>query len=244
MSDEEPSPHRVPDWFVSFADMMTLLMTFFIMIISFSETRHDAYFTAVAEQLQQQFGKDLSRLNLDSSEILARHAGVAKGAGEGRSKREQLLGADARVRMIRPGEHTALGTVAFFDYGSAELTQEARRDIENAAIDFAGKPQKIEVRGHTSLHPAEKSNGSTDNLDLAYQRSRAVMQYLTDELEIDPQRIRLAVAGANEPLHLGIDPARMRENPRVELYLLEEVVSDLTGTAEERSRQFAPAEGN
>jgi chemotaxis protein MotB len=244
MEPEQESPQRVPDWIVSFADMMTLLLTFFIMLISFSEPRKDSHFEAIAEQLQRQFGRDFTDLSSTAGGILARQATLAKEAAQGRARREQLLAPDPRVRMIRPGQYTAVGTVVFFDYGAADLSDEARRDIAQAAAEFAGKPQKIEIRGHTSLHPAEQDADSNDNLELAYQRSRAVMRCLTDEFQIAPERIRLSVAGPNEPLHLGIDPAKMRENPRVELYLLEEVVSDLTGSATERDRRFTTPAGN
>jgi chemotaxis protein MotB len=140
--------------------------------------------------------------------------------------------------MIRTGGQTAIGTIVFFEEGSDELTERARAEIRAQAAAFAGKPQKIEVRGHTSLRAIELGSTYADNWDLAYQRTRAVMRFLIDELQFDTQRIRLSIAGPNEPLHLGVDPAKMRENPRVELYLLEEVVSELSGTAQERQQHF------
>jgi chemotaxis protein MotB len=240
---QEEAPPKVPDWFVSFADMMTLLLTFFIMLISFSEPKEDAHFNAVMEQLQRQFGHDLSKLSLTPGSVLARQAQVAKEANEARQRRLLALqGSDSRVRMVRPGEPTAIGTVVFFEPGSAELSPQTRREVAAQAAIFAGKPQKIEIRGHTSLLPAERSTGSDDHWGLAYERSRAVMRYMTEELQIDPERLRLSVAGPTEPLHLGVDPVKMLENPRVELYLLEEVVSDLTGTPAERQGRFVPAQ--
>ena len=249
MAIEEPPPAGVPDWVVSFGDMMSLLLTFFIMLVSFSEPKKDEKFNALVEQLQRQFGKDLSRLDMGSGGVMARQASVALGASQGRSKRrEAMQGGDKspavsgefpRVRMVRPGSQTAVGTVVMFPEGSDELSEHARAEIRQQAALFAGKPQKIEVRGHTSLRSIERGTEYADNWELAYRRSRAVMRYLVEELDTDPQRIRLSVAGPNEPMHLGVDPVKMRENPRVELYLLEEVVSDYVGTPEERQQRFA-----
>ena len=38
--EEEPSA-GVPEWVVTFGDMMSLLLTFFIMLVSMSEIRQD-----------------------------------------------------------------------------------------------------------------------------------------------------------------------------------------------------------
>ncbi len=244
---EEP-PIGVPEWVVSFGDMMSLLLTFFIMLVSFSEPKKDDKFNALVEQLQKQFGKDLSKLSYTNGGVMARQTSVAKGAAQGRSKRRdamqggdkspQVNGEFPRVRMIRPGSQTAIGTTIFFPEGSAELNEQARDELRQQAGLMAGKPQMIEIRGHSGLRPIEAGSKYNDNWELAYQRGRAVMRYLVDEFKIEPARIRLSVAGPNEPMHLGVDPLKMRENPRVELYLLEEVAGDLSGTAEEREQQF------
>jgi chemotaxis protein MotB len=83
--------------------------------------------------------------------------------------------------------------------------------------------------------------GIRDHWDLAYQRSWNTMKYLIDELNIEPSRVRLSVAGANEPLHIGTDEERLQDNPRVEIFLLDEVVNDLAGTASEQTKRYADA---
>jgi chemotaxis protein MotB len=240
---DEPHTPNVPEWIISFGDMMSLLLTFFIMLASFSEPKRDDKYDALMVQLQKQFGSDASKIIVDPNGLAARQASLAKGLNEGRALRkravEGIVAGDANgVRMIRTGGQTAIGTVVFFEEGSDELTEKARKEIRAQATAFAGKPQKIEIRGHTSLRAIELGSTYADNWELAYQRTRAVMRFLTDELQFDSQRIRLSIAGPNEPMHLGVDPAKMRENPRVELYLLEEVVSELNGTPQEREQRF------
>jgi hypothetical protein len=66
------------------------------------------------------------------------------------------------------------------------------------------------------------------------------MQFMVDELAIEPQRIRLSVAGPYEPLHLGAAADPQQKNPRVEIFLLDELASDLAGTTEERNRRYNP----
>ncbi len=248
MAIEEPPPIGVPEWVVSFGDMMSLLLTFFIMLVSFSEPKKDEKFAALVAELQQHFGKDLAKMQITPGGVIPRQAAVATRLNQGRADRKKALGGDKaqravpgeapQVRMIRPGGQTAIGTIVYFDEGSAELTEKAREDIRTQHAIFAGKPQKIEVRGHTSLRELQVGSDYEDNWELAYHRSRNVMRFLVEELHTDPLRIRLSVAGPGEPLHLGVDAAKMRENPRAELYLLEEVVSDLHGTPAERHERF------
>lgn len=54
----------IPEWMVTFADMMTLLLTFFVLILSFSTTDVQRY-KNVAEALQTSFGlQDLNPLSI------------------------------------------------------------------------------------------------------------------------------------------------------------------------------------
>ena len=77
-----------------------------------------------------------------------------------------------------------------------------------------------------------------NHFELAYARSWHVYEYLTQKKGIDPQRLRLSVAGPYEPMHLSSDPVAIRENPRVEVFMLDEVVSDLMGTKQEQDKRY------
>jgi chemotaxis protein MotB len=72
-------------------------------------------------------------------------------------------------------------------------------------------------------------------MDLGYQRGRAVLEYLVNDQAIEAARFRVVSAGASEPMHAGNDPAGMRSNARVEVFLLDETVNDLRGTPDERA---------
>ncbi|WP_028303507.1 flagellar motor protein MotB [Oceanospirillum maris] len=54
----------VPEWMVTFADMMTLLLTFFVLILSFSTTDVERY-KSIAQAMQSSFGvQDLNPLSI------------------------------------------------------------------------------------------------------------------------------------------------------------------------------------
>ena len=228
-------------------DMMSLLLTFFIMLVSLSEIKEEEKYQALVESVQQQFGYDASRLSIIPGKLRPRNSAIKNLATMGRAKRQDTMrggdkvkapvGDHPRVIVVRPGSKTAVGTVIYFEEGSTEIGDAQRKVLEQQAEVIAGKPQKVELRGHTSRRPVD-SEDFRDNWDLAYERCRKTKEFLVNEKGIDSLRIRISVAGPNEPVHMGTDPEQLRLNPRVELYLLDEVVADSTGTKDEQRKRF------
>ena len=48
----------VPEWVVTFGDMMSLLLTFFIMLVSMSEVKEQERYQAMVDSIRQRFGHD------------------------------------------------------------------------------------------------------------------------------------------------------------------------------------------
>ncbi|MCA9040977.1 MAG: flagellar motor protein MotB, partial [Planctomycetaceae bacterium] len=56
----EDGPPGVPEWVVTYGDMMSLLLTFFIMLVSMSEIRSDTgEARAAMDSIRQSFGPQL-----------------------------------------------------------------------------------------------------------------------------------------------------------------------------------------
>ncbi len=135
-------------------------------------------------------------------------------------------------RAPRPGSHTDIGTVVSFVEQSSELTADAQYRLLTQIDGLAGLSHKIEIRGHTSRRPVVGDPILRDNWDLAFARCRKVMEFVETH-GIDTRRIRMSVAGANEPLHTDADLFKLQKNPRVEIFVLGETVGDLTGSNNE-----------
>lgn len=245
---EEDPPIGIPEWVVTFGDMMSLLLTFFIMLVSMSEMKQEEKFQAVAESLRRQFGHELSLESVSPGDHKTRTSEFRVLSTMGRAKKkdthkggaptEAPVGENDRVRIVRPGGNTAIGTVIFFEDGELELNDDARAALDEQIKLLQGKPQKIEVRGHTAQQLATQAGNPLDAMDLGYRRCRNVMLYLTQQHGIPAERIRLSTPGAGEPMYLSSDPDKTRLNPRVEVFLLEETVDQLIGTAQERTDQI------
>ena len=233
MNQFEDDSAAAPGWTVTYADLMSLLLTFFILLASMSEIRENDKYQGMADSLHEQFGRASSSDALRPGEAKPRNALFASLALGGREKRQSLLRdqnenaksqaeASPRVRVVKAGSRTTVGTVVYFNEPSAELTDEAREDLVETAELLRGKPQKIEIRGHTSQRSADSSGG--DAWSLAYHRAESTMDFLVEQLKIEPKRIRLSVAGTHEPASTSADPDAQAANTRVEVFLLDEVV--------------------
>ncbi|MEZ6086822.1 MAG: flagellar motor protein MotB [Pirellulaceae bacterium] len=247
---DDNSAAAIPEWVVTFGDMMSLLLTFFIMLVSLSEIKEEEKFQALVESMRQQFGHDRSMESMTAGESKPRNNDFETLATMGRAKRKDThkggveakapVGEQPTVRIIRPGRLTAVGTVVFFAEGEEGLSDAGRAALDGVAEELKGKPQKIEIRGHTSSRTAAKAVTISEPMNLAYLRAIQVYDYLIRQHGIDARRFRIAAAADSEPMNLEADPAKQGMNPRVEVFLLDETVEDLVGTSSERDKNIIP----
>lgn len=239
MAMEEEAEIGIPEWVVTFGDMMSLLLTFFIMLVSLSEVKSEEKYQALVDSIRQQFGYSMSSASMAPGHYTPRNAALARLASAGRARRNDTLnggdkvrapvGDHPRVQMIRPAKHITNGGVLYFKLGSAKLSEAQKQKLQAIALEIGGKRQKIEIRGHASNRPIPQDSPFKDRWQLAYARGRAVLEFLLS-LGIDPDRIRLTSAGSHEPLYVDGDPLLMKKNDRVEVFLLDEIAEEHDGT--------------
>ena len=242
--NDEPEPILIPEWVVTFGDMMSLLLTFFIMLVSLSEIKEEETYQALVNSVQQEFGFTKTVDALAPGESRPRQTAFTPLATVGRAKKEDTAsggvpekaptGEDPLVRVVRPGQMTAVGSVIYFDLGSDAITPAANSAIKALANQLRGKPQKIEVRGHVSSEFAARTVGTDDAVMLGFSRAVAVRRLLVEREGLDANRFRISSAGDSEPASRTGKNGASHQNPRVEVFLLDETVEDLHGTADER----------
>ena len=136
MADEGGGGGGVPEWVVTFGDMMSLLLTFFIMLVSFSEMKSEEKYQALMDAFQQQFGYHDTRSSVIPGQMRPRNSALSKIASMGRSKRQDTMRGGAKVQApvgdnnlvtaIRPGKKTTVGTVLYFQEEQIELDDSQR----------------------------------------------------------------------------------------------------------------------
>jgi chemotaxis protein MotB len=220
-------------WKVAYADFVTAMMAFFMvmwLVGQKEETKH-----AIAHYFQEPLDDQEAHAHANSHKSGAQKPHDHKGEEKVRSVSNDPHHPEAkksRILALHGADRAAFGTLIQFQGDSVVLDANARELLDLAIPKFTGIPHKIEIRGHVS----NRSAASHDAWKMSYERSLVVKEYLVKH-GIAENRIRLAQAGAHEPLSISGTSEAMERNSRVDVFVLEEFAEDTLGTPEERLRR-------
>ena len=232
----------VPEWMVTFGDLMSLLLTFFILLLSFSELKKDHEYQRVITAVKEAFGYSggVGVLPTDDPplrsmiEILETMAQEHfKETKVSHSEERGISGKRTRVSRVHDGMKFTIGGSITFDPGSAELKQSAERELEKVGDLLRGRNNKIAVRGHAAKKQLPESSRFDDLRDLSYYRAKAVADYLVEEVGIDPNVLVVDARGATEPVEVrAYSTDDQTANRRVEVIMLEVMAKELSPNAD------------
>lgn len=229
---DDPPP-GVPEWVVTYGDMMSLLLTFFIMLVSMSEIKSEGKLRRMMDSLKQRFGPSEGFYGTpgpvfsDSSDNqFASSSGISSEGGVKRTGMESggLAGPSRTVQRIGTGTQITLGGLAAFGRFDSELTNTAKEDLEVIAKVIGPRPNKIVVRGHATREPLPPGGKYRDAVDLSFARALAGAEYLIG-LGIDRKRISVTAAGDAEPRVISRDPEGQSQNRRIDVFVIDEYTS-------------------
>jgi len=228
-------PAGAPEWVMTFGDLMSLLLTFFILIVSMSEIKKEDQFLASVEEVKEGFGihGGGSRIPSQDPPAQSMHEKLEK-LDKGReptlshSNDEGTQGRHDNVTIVREGMRYIVGSRITFYSGSADLTVEGKRLLGQIARQVKGLKNKLEIRGHAASAEALVHSRYKDLFELSFARAKAVAKYLTSaEVGVDPARIRLVAAGDSEPVAVRrYTDSALEPNRRVEVIQMEAVVGE------------------
>ncbi len=235
------NPNAVPVWVVTFGDMMTLLLCFFILLQMFSELKQDREYQRVITAIKEAFGYSggIGVLPINDPPVRSiieqlEHMAVKQfeDTKTSRAPIESIDGTFTRVKKIREGMMFTIGGPASFEEMSAEIKPAIRAELEKLAVLLAGRNNKIVVRGHCAAKYLPANSPWQDLDDLSFQRARAIKDVLV-ELGLDDRVFRLEAVGTREPVRpRAHDPAEVAENRRVEVILTEQLVEETNTDAD------------
>ena len=226
----------VPAWVVTFGDMMSLLLCFFILLQMFSEIKRDHEYQRVITAIKEAFGYSggVGVLPIDDPPVTSiieklEEMMVAMQEKEDRNSQtstNSIDGTRMRVRKLREGVVFTIGGPSTFDEFSADIKPSVRLEIEKLAILLAGRNNKIVIKGHAASKYIKDSSAFKDLDDLSYSRAKNVQKVLV-ELGLEDRVFRIVAVGTREPVRpRAIDPTFTAENRRVEIILTEELVEE------------------
>lgn len=232
MIEDDPPP-GVPEWVVTYGDMMSLLLTFFIMLVSISEQKQDGKVRAALDSLEQRFGPDVGKFGTPGTSLqesspyeFAASTGMSSEGGTKTAgvKSEGLVGPSKTVRRIGHGTLITLGGPCLFEAFDERLTEAMMQDLKTIAELLLNRPNRIVVRGHATREVLPAASKFRDAWDLSYARANAAARYLISQ-GIAEHRIQLSAAGDSEPRIISRDKEIQRENRRVDVFVIDAYTS-------------------
>lgn len=215
-------------WLLTYADLITLLLAFFIVMYSMS--RIDAgRFNNVAEALQGVLkgrtvimrgktllnGEDVGGGALKIGDLRLMHAKIIQAIREAGIDQEINPIIDERGLVIHVTES------ALFDEGSADLEPRARRALDIVARSLKGLANGIRIEGHTDSRPIHTQRFPS-NWELSTARAATVVRYFVDDHQWSPDHISALGYGEFRPLAPNDNAENMAKNRRVDIVVLAE----------------------
>lgn len=204
---EDPPP-GVPDWILTYGDLMSLLLCFFVLIASFSEMKSEEK-NAIVKSIIRQFGDPAQarmivladRLNASPAQIgatLDPENPKAPNRRKAQVGAEGPIGSRNTVQTIRDGRRKIIGGPLLFDPGGATLVTDGKDAIRNVARSLKGQRSMVDVRGFEPIGKMASDSKFADPMDLAFARARAVVDFLASDCNIDRSRCRISMAAPIE----------------------------------------------
>lgn len=230
------APSGAAGWMTTYSDLMSLLLTFFILLYSMS-TIDLLKFESISGAIQQvlagyggtaiiegqgnnepipvdQGSKDsFMESSQISQEIVDMYNKVATYVdGEG-------LGANVSVSMNKRGVFVDIKEAILFESGSAEIKGSGLgvlKILEGLVNNFTNN---IVIEGHTDNVPI-RSSIYPSNWELSTARAVSVVRYLSEVANVDPQRLSAVGYGEYQPIAPNDTSEHKAANRRVNILII------------------------
>jgi len=238
---ESPAEDKgAPRWVVTFGDLMSLLLCFFVLLLSFSEMDRQKY-KMVAGSMAKAFGiqretkandspkgATMVSLSFDQDlvpqhkreEYIALQAMEALGEELKKALEGKLKGLEDKVEIEVNGNQTMIRLQggATFDSGRARIKPSMVPILEEIGRRLKTTDGDIIVAGHTDNVPIYGGRFES-NLKLSIGRAAEVAEFMIDQVGIPPERISTMGFGKYRPAYTNDTEEGREKNRRVEIVL-------------------------
>lgn len=224
-ADEHENLER---WLLTYADLITLLLAFFIMMYTFSKQDAQKY-NEVTAHLKSIFsggsgiakkGNLEGKLPVDLQMQIGSNAMIEERikqefreiADENGLKNNITVFTDARGVVVR------IMDKAFYDEGKADLKQGAKNALNKIIPIMKGIKNHIRIEGHTDDTPISKGEFKS-HWELSVRRATEVVRYIVEKGPIAPDRVSATGYAEYRPIVSNDTAENKALNRRVEIII-------------------------
>ncbi|TMV47201.1 flagellar motor protein [Paenibacillus mesophilus] len=234
-------------WLITYADLITLLMIFFVIMYAMSKV-DIAKYESLSKALHLQFNDGPSFIPKGTGIMGDAIPGVPKAEDSARKqspdqtvdteleqKEENLQNLLKVVRQYIEEQHLqgqvsasdtsrgiaiTLNDLFLFDLGKADLKQGAYPVLEKLASLFPKLNAKVSIEGHTDDLPLATGSLFQDNWGLSQARSVSVIRYFVNTAKLAPGTFISSAYADTKPVSPNDSETNRQKNRRVEIVVL------------------------
>ncbi|MBU2550741.1 MAG: flagellar motor protein MotB [Proteobacteria bacterium] len=222
-------------YMTTFSDLVTLLMTFFVLMITMSSMDNKAIkeafglFTGGSGPLAftqdaklQALSQIIDRSENIPSKMLLSQSEIKETVFQFQDvdyqKLMELVDRDITVTIDERGMVIQMADYILFEEGSAKLKMEYLPILNRLALVLRGMRYPISIEGHTSTGEIENPKDPQGWM-LSLDRAIAVLEYFTTQEGLLEESFRVAGYGPSKPLYPNDTVENQARNRRIEIVL-------------------------
>ena len=231
-SSGEVKSSGTPGWMVTFSDLSTLLLTFFVLLLSMSsmddKTLKSLFtnFTSACGILNfKEYGEVYKPKeilieglysHLKDTLVMKKADDPVDIPSENKETFLYEIGNQLVVEDLEDGFKLVFGHKLLFSSGKADIKEEIKPVLKKIAKFMTLSAYQVYIDGHTDNLPIKNAQYPS-NMDLSLERAYNIMDYLVREEEISPDSIALAGYGEFHPVSSNNSHEGRSNNRRVEM---------------------------
>ncbi|WP_138420646.1 flagellar motor protein MotS [Aquibacillus sediminis] len=232
-----------PKWMVTYSDMVTLVLVFFVLLFSMSQLDL-AKFEALQESFRNQgifdhnssavleedhnAGEDLENEQTDHEEDeseIDQQELEEDSLDELLEEVETFLDENQLNNVIsatrtEEGVVLTLQEVILFNSAEAEILEKGKPFLEKVGVLLSNIPNDVRVEGHTDTRPIA-THRYPSNWELSGARASSVIRHILNHNDLEEDRFIAAGYSDTRPVAENTTPENMSKNRRVEIVILE-----------------------
>lgn len=222
LEDESKPNHE--RWLLTYSDMITLLLIFFIVMYTISNI-NAAKFSQIASSLSKTFtGTDYVIGQYNGTSFVQGNSGEKNSLGEIEKQLNGFIKDNNLQGMVTSyiderGLVISLQDSLLFDLGSADVHSAEKGILVKIGDMLKTLPNHIRVEGFTDNLPIH-NNKFDSNWELSVIRATNVVKILVNEVGIEPQRISAVGYGEYRPVVPNDSEEHRRLNRRVDIVIM------------------------
>lgn len=214
-------------WLVTYGDLVTLLLVFFVLLYTLTPGVEDAAFDSFITYFQKSGGifEDSGMSPQGAMKQEALEDSLVEAQREERWQafadflEEHNLSSEVDIKQVGDGVRITLSDSLTFESGSSELLPGAKDVLTEMAKILDSAIPEIEVQGHTDNVPISSSSLYKTNWHLGAARAVSVVQFLESATKLAPDRFKASSFGQYRPVTTNETKDGRRKNRRVEIYI-------------------------